>query len=1175
MVVLSVRNMSGLIGTVIRTGIVILLICSFVQMEPAKMDLFEHAAGSVWTTDSETEFNKGSFDKIIIEPDPVPSIDIFYETRYFDDGFKDESKIKETSNIIVDTTKGEVVLANQEKIFTRYMGGGSDEYAFSVLQSSDGGYVIIGETSSSGAGGQDMWLVKTDSSGHIQWNSTFGGSGVDIGRSVEETSDGGYIIAGYTTSYGAGAYDIWLVKTDSLGTEEWNRTFGDSFSDIGYEVHETADAGFITVGVQRDKDGWDDVTLIKTDSSGNLVWNHTYGDRFIDEAGFSVEATGDYGYILVGKEWNNKGTNWDDVLLIKTNATGVTEWNRTFGGKGSDEGNSVLVTSDGGYIIAGTTETYGAGNGDVWLIRTNQSGVELWNRTYGGNVLDKGRSVFGTLDGGFIIAGSKGNPNPPKKELFLIKTNATGIMEWNRTHGDFEMNGHYVSGTTDGGFVVTGDVRLINGGDADIFLMKTNGTGDSSVTGYMISAEILEGQDVRNTALLEYAVEIPKDSTISVQFSNDGLSWYNSSKAVNMWEQLVHGKNSLVLQIPGESNGKLFYRVRLGSENLAVPVLKSINISYTIYHSTGMYVSKVYDTGNNTVWKALNWSSNMPDETELKFQLRTGSTESKLLASDFVGSDGRVDTYYTIPGSAVWAGHGNDSWIQFRALLFTTNGSKTPSIEKVEITFNRLPLPPQLLQPQNNAVFNNSEVLFRWDYQDNDSIVQAGFQIRLGDSPGFESITFDSGKMISNETQYVFQQSLPDGRWYWKVRTCDPDGDWGPFSQVRDLTIDTMIARPENVTVTPSSWASFDHFEIDWQNPPDTTDILTGAYYHIGDSPPESSGDGIWSGLKPLHLKANIQGTTSVFLWLKDTAGNRNHSMFAKAVLKLDLNPPEIVHTPVAAATKGYDINITAYVTDRHSGVSGVFINFKEQGESSYKRILMKGNDSIYSYTIPAENITFDELTYYIEARDSASPGNIAFYGKAGELDTKPVPGEDIRVEISGQQKIHVSVIGNSPAGDDVPVTTKISVVFNTTMERSVTQAGFSISPEVPGEFTWSDTELIFTPNEALEYNTVYTVRISGSAKDTFGNSLEKGFEWSFTTEIKKSEPSFDEKKGGLDQFTAVIILLLIVLLVIVSGLAFVRRSKVRKDTLPAETGTEENGDVMDEEKTEDERIEE
>ncbi|UCF49235.1 MAG: hypothetical protein JSU91_05660, partial [Thermoplasmatales archaeon] len=351
-----------------------------------------------------------------------------------------------------------------EEEWNRTFGGIDYDDGYSVQQTNDGGYIITGFTNSFGAGNWDALLIKTDPDGIEEWNHTFGGVSYDRGYSVQQTNDGGYIITGCTQSFGASSFDVWLIKTDPDGIEEWNHTFGGSNEDWGYSVQQTNDSGYIIAGYTHSYGaGESDFWLIKTDTNGIEEWNHTFGGNYADR-GRSVQQTDDDGYIIAGNtvSYDSDDTGCD-VWLIKTDSNGIIEWHQTFGGSGTknkfDIGYSVQQTDEGGYIIAGDTEIYQVDMADFLLIKTDSDGKQEWYKTFGGSYADRGRSVQQTKDGGYILTGWTFSYSIIDPDIWLIKTDSGGTENWNlifmfgENSGDW---GYSVEQTNDNGYIITG-----------------------------------------------------------------------------------------------------------------------------------------------------------------------------------------------------------------------------------------------------------------------------------------------------------------------------------------------------------------------------------------------------------------------------------------------------------------------------------------------------------------------------------------------------------------------------------------------------------------------------------------------------------------------------------------------------------------------------------------------
>jgi hypothetical protein len=362
--------------------------------------------------------------------------------------------------------------------FNKTYGGSEQDEAYAVQQTSDGGYILAGRTHSFGAGDWDVWLIKTDENGNEQWNKTFGSAGVDWAQSVQQTTDGGYILAGITYSFGAGSADVWLIKTDENGNKGWDTTFGGSNEDWAYAVQQTSDGGYILTGRTHSFGaGSADVWLIKTDANGIKGWEKTFGGGSDDEAN-AAQQTSDGGYILAGRT-HSFGAGVGDVWLIKTDANGNKAWDKTFGGSDYDIAYAVQQTSDGGYILAGYTSSFGAGVGDAWLIKTDANGNKVWDKTFGGSNNEVALAVKQTSDGGYILAGCTYSG-----DAWLIKTDVNGNKVWDRTFGGSMVDVAYaVQQTSDGGYILAGrtdSFRDTSNGDA--WLIKTDAEGNAPAT---------------------------------------------------------------------------------------------------------------------------------------------------------------------------------------------------------------------------------------------------------------------------------------------------------------------------------------------------------------------------------------------------------------------------------------------------------------------------------------------------------------------------------------------------------------------------------------------------------------------------------------------------------------------------------------------------------------------
>jgi len=362
--------------------------------------------------------------------------------------------------------------APPDTLWTRTYGGPANEVAYAVCETHDGNYVIAGLTSTFGSGPQDVYVVKINAYGDTLWTQIYGGISYEAAHGVCETSDSCYVIAGYTESFGGGGKDIYLLKLDSGGVVQWTKTYGGPQQDCSYSVCETQDGGLAVVGYKNGPSGWikGDLWILKTDSSGDTVWTKTYGGAGQDY-GVSIQQTSDDGFVIAGIN-SSVSAGGKDVWLVKTDANGDTAWTRTYGGALEDVGYHAHTTSDSGYIVTGYINGSGEWTaGDVWLLKTDAAGDTAWTKVYGGPGEDFGFTVFPVHDEGYIVGGTRASNDG---DMWLLKTDAAGDTTWTQSYGgaDHESCLGLVL-ASDSGYVLAGHTSSSGAGAIDFYVVRT------------------------------------------------------------------------------------------------------------------------------------------------------------------------------------------------------------------------------------------------------------------------------------------------------------------------------------------------------------------------------------------------------------------------------------------------------------------------------------------------------------------------------------------------------------------------------------------------------------------------------------------------------------------------------------------------------------------------------
>ena len=496
------------------------------------------------------------------------------------------------------------------------------------------------------------------------WTRTFGGALNDEGYSVLQTNDEGFLVVGFTEwfSLGVGG-DVWLIKTDANGDTLWTRTIGQEVEPTwqkGFSVDETDDEGYVIVGNMFNVfgSGTIDVWLIKTDANGDTLWTRTFGGSGWDEA-VSVQQTTDGGYILAGS------SDLVDALLIKTDPNGNPEWIRIFGGPSQDHAKSVQQTSDGGYILAGSTISFGAGSADAWLIKTDANGDTLWTRTFGDCADDYGYSVLQSTDGGYILAGFLGTCiGQSNGEILVVKVDINGNTLWERyidIHPAYPEIARSIIENRNGGYVIAG-FAYSGSTFSDVVIVGTNASGDALWTSVNTGPDWEDGLSVKQTSdggyVLAGIIGIPglndvylvkwePSDMVLVLSPNGGENWCSGISQTITWTS--SGVDSVVLDYTTDDGG---------SWSTIVASTPAVSGSYLWIPDVSSTQCKV--RVSNVVYPALN------DISDGVFFLESSSWMSQSSPT----ADDLFDVHFSdaTTGSAVGA---------FGAILRTTNSGVT------------------------------------------------------------------------------------------------------------------------------------------------------------------------------------------------------------------------------------------------------------------------------------------------------------------------------------------------------------------------------------------------------------------------------------------------------------------------------------------------------------------
>ncbi|PCH97829.1 MAG: hypothetical protein COB85_02440 [Bacteroidetes bacterium] len=487
-------------------------------------------------------------------------------------------------------------------IFQTTYEGAMDDFGRSLDEVTGGGYIVTGFTSSFGAGGTDVYLVRTDANGNHMWSKTYGGAADDQGNAVIQTSDGGFIIAGFTMSFGAGESDVYVIKTNASGDITWTMAYGGASDDRGFSISELSGGGYIIAGGTNSYGvGNTDVYVIEIDANGAVQWTKTYGGAGFDY-GYSVQQTTNNGFIIAGYTYSF-GAGDANAYLIKIDNVGNSEWASFFGGNDDDELRSVEQTTDGGYIVAGYSKSFGNGKEDVFVVKVDQTGAETWSRTFGGDKVDIGNSVTESTAGGYIVAGSSFSFGSPSEKVYLVKIDANGGEEWSKTYGGaYHDRGWAVIQTADQGYAVVGNAtsfaESVTAGPWEFYLLKTDHLGSTNCNVFSVNSTVLDTSDTYNPITITPAsggAGVPAATVESVNTTLAGSLCFKTTGIESDYTTIT--KEGDLIVYPNPNSGT--FNVSLTME------LKDKDATLRVFDIKGMVVYSETDLGTGNIAKQI------------------------------------------------------------------------------------------------------------------------------------------------------------------------------------------------------------------------------------------------------------------------------------------------------------------------------------------------------------------------------------------------------------------------------------------------------------------------------------------------------------------------------------------------------------------------------------------
>lgn len=452
-----------------------------------------------------------------------------------------------------------------------------------IINTSDGGYLVTSNRYDTLlAYDADGAAMKIDAAGNVQWTKSYGGVTDDYIYSACELSNGDYILVGESSSFvSSGSWSILVIRTDNNGVPIWTKTISYLSAAGAKAIKKTFDGNLIITGAAVDSNGAKTVQL-KMDANGNVIWANRYGNpNFGKEIGNDIIQTSDSGFISVGRT-SSYGSGVPDIYLVRTDASGNLLWTKTFGGVLQEDAYSLLQTSDGGFVIAGITNSFNSGwEFDFYVIKTDVNGNLLWSKTYANsNNDDQAFSITSTPDGGFAVFGYTMDTASGIKDFLLIKIDNLGNQQWAKTYDwGFEDYSASMKNTNDGGFVLTGSAYMGTFVDK-IYIVKTDSLGISGCSEFIPTVFVSTPPTVVSTGgvAMPFGIIAAANPTVNL------IDMIDSTKCLIIGINEISNYN-LIGIYPNPTSGA--FQIQVGNGQLAVGKVEIYNVlGENIYKSS-------------------------------------------------------------------------------------------------------------------------------------------------------------------------------------------------------------------------------------------------------------------------------------------------------------------------------------------------------------------------------------------------------------------------------------------------------------------------------------------------------------------------------------------------------------------------------------------------------------